>query len=820
MADHNQPLTTLLKTYWGKDAVFLSGAFYQDPAHDSTTAPVSQETILSSILTQAENAIGGDSAVSDVILTAPTGSGKSLFFQLAGLYLFTKHQAVTLVVSPLVALMHDQVSELTQRGVTCATYLDSTLSYQERVRRIEGVQGGEYGIVYLSPELLLSLSPADLIGKKRLGLVAVDEAHLVTSWGRDFRVDYWFLGDYFHNLRKAERAIRFPVVCLTATAVRGGREDVVGELSVSLGLSDPILYLGYTRRDNLEFDIRTPENGDKLQLTLDYIRQAVASGQKTLCYFPYITQSEEVARALSTADSQLSAKVALYNSRIENKRKENAYLSFKNGDTPVMLATKAFGMGVNIPDVENVYHYAPTGSLSDYVQEIGRAARALDRGTAACDALPGDMRYARTLWGMSGLRHYQLREMAGKLIALRKIAGKADLTVYPDAFSYLFGAMECENKVKSGLMLLSGDLNARLSEGALSVHLDDRMAQQYLVVPTPVERVFLEKYGDCAELVTDDKPRVSAAYQGRSETVTRKAGGVYRVQPVKLWETAYQEMSYPQFKKQLMSGELFQLGQDRVVANIRLSIDYREGFEPTAKRLGELSGALQKVFMDLRRKHGGKEFTLSEFLSLFEEAYGQKSRREMGRMLLDVFSFDHGDLFDMPQEQWKFVEKRRGQHEDTVYCIRTERFSMIDSGLKRYLSQAAPNVDQGDRFVSYLPLPRIGGKVSEYQLVAQLLELLHLATYDLQGGRCAPLRVSIPDVDQPEQLTGQADYRNTLLSGIEARHKRAEELMAAFMAAKLTTKERWDLIEQYFLGRDEAVDRMVGLEQDEEQNEH
>lgn len=810
MPNNSGALTALLREFWGKDAKFLSGEFYIEPDVSAKTAPISQEAILDDIVSQAMEALTGAGAVRDVVLTAPTGSGKSLFYQLAGVLMYRERGAVTLVVSPLVALMHDQVAELHERGVSFATYLDSTLTYQERSARIRGIQAGEYGIVYLSPELLLSLSIGDLIGDTPLGLIAVDEAHLVTSWGRDFRVDYWFLGDYISSLRLSG-ARRFPVLCLTATAVRGGREDVIGELTESLGLNNPILYLGYARRDNITFDIRPHETGDKLALTIEHIARSVDAGEKTLCYFPFITQLEDVSRAICSESPALSKKVSLYNSRMDNAGKENSYLSFRSGETPAMLATKAFGMGVNIPDVNSIYHYAPTGTLSDYVQEIGRAARTLERGVAACDSLPGDMRYARTLWSMSGIRHYQLREMVAKLLALRELAAESDFLVSPDTFSYLFGQMECENKVKSGLMLLSGDISGRLGAGAMTVHLDDHGSAVYIVVPTPVEDVFIKRYGDCVFRVSDDIPRVSREAPGKSETITRKAGGVYRVKPIQLWERAFGGMSYPHFKKKLMAGELFTLGSERVAANIRLVIDYREGFSATADRLGELSGALQRTFSGLRRSHGGKEFPLSAFLTMFEEAYGRKSRREMGRMLLDVFSFDRGDMFDFPQEQWKFVEKRHGQHEETVYAMRTERFGMIENGLKRYLSQAAPNTEVADRFVSYLPIPKPGGRVSEYQLVAQLLELLHLATYDIGGGRAAPLRVSIPDVEAVRALTEQDGYRNALLSAIEDRHARAEKLMTAFMRAELPAEKRWELIEQYFLGNDEVVDRMVGL---------
>ena len=183
-----------------------------------------------------------NSKYSDIIVTAPTGAGKSLFFQIPAIYLHDKYKAITLVISPLVALMIDQVTELEERGIRIGTYLNSSITFEERQSRIEKIKNGEFSLVYLAPELLLSYEIRSLIGERTIGLLVIDEAHLVTTWGRDFRVDYWFLGDHIEKIRKGNYknkldARPFPVLCLTATAVFGGNDDVVGDLQNSLHLT-------------------------------------------------------------------------------------------------------------------------------------------------------------------------------------------------------------------------------------------------------------------------------------------------------------------------------------------------------------------------------------------------------------------------------------------------------------------------------------------------------------------------------------------------------------------------------------------------------
>ena len=158
-----------------------------------------------------------------------------------------------------------------ERGVKTATCINSSISYETRQQRINEIRSGKKSIVYLAPELLLATGLQILLGERKIGLLVIDEAHTVTSWGRDFRSDYWFLGDFLKSVKKNGYA--FPVLCLTATAVYTGVDDVVNDTIAELDLNNPILHLGNVKRKNIRFDIscrQKNEYGEKLETIKKY----------------------------------------------------------------------------------------------------------------------------------------------------------------------------------------------------------------------------------------------------------------------------------------------------------------------------------------------------------------------------------------------------------------------------------------------------------------------------------------------------------------------------------------------------------------------
>ncbi len=827
----NEDYLAVLRKYWGEQADFRINEFYKEPEASTETIQISQGEIITNIINQCILA-EKEKDFSDLIVTAPTGAGKSVLFQIPSIYLCEKYGKVTIVICPLVALMVDQVKELTERGVNYATFINSAITFEERRERLEGIKNGKYSIVYLSPELLLSSDIRSLVDKRKVGLIVVDEAHLVTSWGRDFRVDYWFLGEYLEKVRHGsyyskEEKVNVPILCLTATAVFGGQDDVIGDLQNSLQLvcNSEQIYIGYVRRDNIVFDIRHPikesksDKEEKVRLTISELERNAKNKTKTIAYFPFKSSIDDTWNKLKNENYASFDQVVKYHSggEIGSIEKDQAYRDFRDNEKILMLATKAFGMGVNISDISEVYHFAPTGTLADYVQEIGRAARKLDKGFAITDYLPTDMHYARTLWGLSGLKHYQLQEMIKKVYEIYESKRRRNLLISPDTFNYLFDELSVENKVKSGLMLISSDMLEKYHFKVIAVRSKSLFSKQYITVPNEIEKAFMDKYGTYCTEMTDVTPRKESNKDGY-ESYTYKTGKIYEMNLADLWEKDFSEMTYPRFKRLFFTGELFDYGDHNIVANSRLIIRYSKDYDELKVVFKDITNAIQNTFNKIKRQFGGRNFSLKDFSDIFISYYQRPIRKEHINILLDLFCYDHIDLFEFPRESWKFIERRRpdeGSIVGSMYCIRTQKYSSIGTNLRKYFNLAEPNTAK-NTYTTYVAIATSSGRLSggaHLQLLASMLQLFDMASYEMNGGKNPEIFVRINDPQKLRRIAySDRKYSNRILAEIELRHKRAVHIMNSFMQGDYTNAERWQIIEEYFLGHDETVEAMLSSE--------
>ena len=424
----------------------------------------------------------------NIFITAPTGSGKSILFQIPTIYLTEKYNCVVIVVSPLIALMNDQVIQLEKQGIKIACCINSTMTIDERRKIIEEIQNGKKSLLYLAPEFLLTVDLKTFLGGRKIGLVVIDEAHIVTSWGKDFRADYWFLGDF---LKKAKRnGFDFPALCLTATAVYSGDDDVVNDTIDELGLEKTIIHLGNVKRENISFDIvchnndrlNTKIESEKYKLTIKRLREYINSNkEKVLAYFPYRRQVDEIYTLM---DDYERMRISRYHSKVPAIVRKMTELAYKQGNVLGLVCTKAFGMGVDVGDIKHVIHFAPTGTLADYVQEIGRAARNKNmEGIAHMDYFKGDIRYVRILNSLSEMRQYQLQSILKKISSIYELKKKRNILLSVETFEYLFKENDVENKTKTGLMLLAKDLLYKYTFPVLIVKPKLMLSKNYVNVP-------------------------------------------------------------------------------------------------------------------------------------------------------------------------------------------------------------------------------------------------------------------------------------------------------------------------------------------------
>jgi ATP-dependent DNA helicase RecQ len=318
------------------------------------------------------------------LLVAPTGGGKSLVYQLPALLL----PGTTLVVSPLVSLMHDQVQALEARGVA-ATYFASTLGAAEMQARLARLERGAYQLAYAAPERLALGGFRERLLRLAPPLVAVDEAHCISEWGHDFRPEYLQIGDLVSRLPGAR------VLACTATATPVVRDEILARLG--LPESTPQLVHGFAR-PNLALAVREVSTRRDREREVDaLLEQALGrAGQPrgtAIVYAPTRRTSEQESARLASRGWRAAA----YHAGLEGEEREAVQNAFAAGETSVVVATNAFGMGIDRPDVRAVGHLAPPGSIEAYYQEVGRAGR---DGAPAFGLLligPGDMALRRRL---------------------------------------------------------------------------------------------------------------------------------------------------------------------------------------------------------------------------------------------------------------------------------------------------------------------------------------------------------------------------------------------------------------------------------------
>jgi ATP-dependent DNA helicase RecQ len=297
----------------------------------------------------------------DVVVVMPTGSGKSLCYQLPALLL----GGVTLVISPLIALMKDQVDGLVQNQVP-ATFINSALTPFEQGQRLREIQQGRYKLVYIAPERFRNPRFMEGIQSCHVSLFAVDEAHCVSEWGHDFRPDYLRLKEV------AERLGHPPVAALTATATPDVRRDIITQL----GLRQPITFVAGFDRPNLRFRIKKVEGEeDKIDAILGLLKKEAQGG---IIYAATRKNVETLTRALQSK----GYKAGSYHAGMEMESRKFVQDRFMEGTLPVVVATNAFGMGIDKADLRFVVHYDIPGSIEAYYQEVGRAGR--DGKPATC----------------------------------------------------------------------------------------------------------------------------------------------------------------------------------------------------------------------------------------------------------------------------------------------------------------------------------------------------------------------------------------------------------------------------------------------------
>mgnify|MGYP002623788845 CR=1 FL=1 len=779
--EHRDAYNEILKRHWGYDS-FRNFTVYDLQKLNGgvkSTFKVSQEQIISDIVQQVELCMENEN-FRDVFVTAPTGAGKSVIFQIPAIYLAERYKLLTIVISPLIGLMTDQVKNLELKNYRQAETINSDISPILKEQIIERVAAGECNILYLSPETLLGRSELEqLIGERTVGLIVIDEAHIVTTWGKQFRPDYWFLGDHIRKLRKRNP---FVIATFTATAIYHGAEDMYDDTIDSLHLRTPITYLGYVRRDNIDIviDKKPLDKGERAEYEFaklidieNAIKRANILGKKTLIYFPEVKLIEQAKYILQNRNSFDG--VAIYHGRLAKDDKRESYEKFYNGEKPVMLATKAFGMGIDINDIEIVMHYAPTGNVCDYVQELGRAARLKNlRGVAYYHYDKSDFKYIKRLHGLSAIRNYQLVAVAKKIYELYRFKPKNNFLLDAENFAYIFDRYADEatavNKVKTALLIIQKDFEAQFGFSPLTVRPIPLFATGFFVINPATQKNLRRDYGNCFKEI-------------------EHALHVCRVNLQAIWDRKFRDRSFPQFKYLLYtkSDELsFNSNypiKPALCVEIIFAGDFRAGFD---NLFGQFKAAVMRSVKD------------SKYISVDDLIGGMSVSKYRARNICEVLIASMNTYRKNFNSKAQALFAERTMPNGKIYYRFNTAIRFYFAWVEKIFDRIIAETHDGQLYIT----DTAGKAAKEINTVLGILEALDVLSFNMTGGANSQLYIHINQIRNLKNIIDAGGhYSNRILESVARRHKISVETLTYIYEGDFDNAAIWDLLEDYFLGR-------------------
>lgn len=814
----------ILNRYYGYSD-YRELTFYKNiESKSKETVGISQAQIIDDIVSQTQNALSNNS-FRDIYITASTGSGKSVMFQIPTLYFFencTEDVPLTLVISPLIGLMNDQVMNMKQKGISIAETINGNTSPYEKENILKKIINGEVHMLYLSPETLLSKSDIKLlIGDRRIGTLIVDEAHIVTTWGKSFRADYWYLGLYLSKIRKEQK---FPIVTFTATAIYGGSEDMYVDTRNSLNLINPISYFGVVRRNDILMKVRSSDKEfndagkdyrkTKDFLALKHLNSAFKKNQKSLVYFPTISLLNKFYQFVLKNSPEISSKVGKYYGSLSKEDKNAVLERFKTGDLQFVLATKAFGMGIDIPDITNVYHYAPTGNVVDYIQEIGRVARDKNKvefGFGIIDFLKSDISDVKKLYGLSSIKKNELVEVIRKIVhTYNDKQHNRRLLVSPEDFKYIFSntALDEEsldNKVKTALLMIEKDFASpkKLGYSPFSARPRTYFGNDLLLVDKSTETFFL-------------KSRLREFFHKKYNINSQLYSSVYEVELSGIWEKYYKHLSYPEFKylifshdhkKKLEDNNIFD--QFILTTGIEVKTNCKLTIEDILSKYRLVLGCFNNFIND-------NLLTESQFNIIQLSKYFQKELKIMdpqtATSLSDVIlnsAFEFSKVtnckFITERSNSSIYNQRYQVHQDaTIYN------EFIMKNLNDILTTKSNTFIDDNTILTFF-LRNNSSKIDTYLTVLGIGNVLELLNYQLIGGNNPLIDIKIYRIFHLESaIKPGANYKNLILEDVQHKHYTSVAMLKYLFTKQFTGSSKdkiinytnwfWDTIEDYFMG--------------------
>ncbi|QWB96214.1 DEAD/DEAH box helicase [Mycoplasmatota bacterium] len=793
-------------------AKFRELNIYKNPEYgDRDLTKISQSVIIHEIYNNAVNA-NYKKPYNDTFMIASTGAGKSIIFQIPAIKLAEELNLVTLVITPLIGLMNDQISNIRKLTNKAAT-INSEYTPIEKEKIKQQINDGEKSILYISPETLLSNTDIKtLIGDRKIGLLVIDEAHTVSTWGKSFRPDYWYLGDYLKKIKKYNSDMSFPTAAFTATATLGGVDDMYYDIIQDLSLNIKKPYIGKIVRDDIVFNINLVKKErdyrqEKDQLVAKRMNKFLTTNKKTLVYFPFVSQIKKTYKNILVNKIN---KVGKYYGRVDKLEKNETLEDFKTGKRKMVLATKAFGMGIDIDDIDNVYHYAPSGNLADYVQEIGRIARKKEMiGTAYTDYFEEDLRYIKQLHGLSSIKNYEVIGVVQKILQIYETKKTRNFLVSPEDFSHVFRESNDENidnRLKTVLLVIRKDLESNLNLQKYALIFKPRsMFTKGLYMIFDEDIVFFEKI-EWMKYLSKFRNKSQLSREDVNGDIVTYKGDVYEMDFKQLWSDKYKDLSFAQFKRAIFQGKIgdIYLG-NKLKSKVWLEIKNNNNL--TFKETVDVYSQFLEIIVKMLNTYNNskKHFTMNMFSNKLYSDHGNifKSKTQC-ELISNVVLYLMNNLrsshhfnssnfmnYNSNTEMYSIINNKYLGKRDVL--IRTARRELRNSMGKKEELFLRNNAASG--------INKSSDKMRSDTLIvmAQIFELLGIAKYSIKSGDRPEFFMRVNGADVLERMATQ-EYKSVTVENINDLHNNSIRIMNHFFTKLTSDEERWDLIEKYFLG--------------------
>lgn len=727
--------------------------------------------------------------IRDLFFVSGTGSGKSLIFQMAAYILKKKYNKMTLVVSPLKSLMKDQKDNTMEVNLN-VEYDNSDLSYEEQSQLRKRISNGEIDLVYVSPEKLIQSGSYYLNNGCDIGLMVIDETHLVSTWGKTFRVDYGYLGEMIRSINKKRT---FPIFATTATSVWGGALDTVGEIIDLLNLKDPLIIMTDFLRSNITIDIAHPMGEGDVAETENTLKTTLEKDEKAVVYTSYAKDAQIIVEDFRDKYPDKRNKVGAYTGKQRKEEKHMNQNRFKVGQMNAIVATKAFGMGIDVHDIKTVYHHDLPANLSEYMQEIGRAGRNGEPAFARSHYTPASTQKSQLLSRIS-LPPMWIVDKIFQHIAQRvkETKGTEDFTISLEDIMYLFinakkkdiDINDALQKARVSLFLIQKDLEYRYRKPILYRKNENF---QYLYFSTD------EQTGE--EIIRENKDIVrfyksKRARKTETNGIIMDRGPIYSVDITKLWETGEKNFTIRTLVYRFFNESHTIFPNHTIHPLILAKVDINKNTESIERIFSKLMDIAEEFCQITPSYKSEKE--LEQFLE--QRIKGSDGLYDKKKELLAIFKNQFGTSQNYEAEKLLFV----CTDNDTTKFKRIKavpRISRWNQKLREILSQ-----QQNSHQIEYIFHPNS----TLSKPVLNILDILNLAKVNYHGGKNTVITMRCADTHARKQLLqlSAKDYKCYLIKNIRNKQKKELEIARTFYKTDLTNPQRWDYLERYFLGEE------------------